>query len=104
MNIRSIQNIRFLCMADMYSLDDKEIYAIVDSDLRYAECIYCLCRMCINMPDVCRMCFMCEFRCAQFKGCRFFVPFVFGSEPYKSYFRELEKIRNAPYDYLSRFE
>lgn len=103
MNIRSIRNIRSQCMVN-YTLDDFEIYAIAPDDMRYADCIYCLCRMCANMPDVCRMCFMCEIKCMMFRGCRFFVPIVFKYEPYKSYFRELEKLRGAPYDYLARFE
>ena len=91
-------------MADMYKFEDKEIYAIISDNLTYTDCVYCLCRMCINMLDVCKMCFMCQFQCFPMCSCRWFVPFVFKYEPYKSYFRELEKLRGAKYDIISRFE
>ena len=88
----------------MNKLDDYEIYAIVDEDLRYAECVHCLCRMCINMRSVCKLCFVCQFECFPMRKCRWFVPYIFGSEPYKSYFRELEKLRGMEFDIIGRFE
>lgn len=91
-------------MDNMNILNDYEIFAITDDSLRYSECVHCYCRMCINMLTVCRYCFVCEFDTFPNIKCRWFVPFVFGSEPYKSYFRELEKLRGVEYDIIGRFE
>lgn len=52
----------------------------------------------------CKNCFMCEYTFHVMRGCRWFVPFVFGKEPYKTYFRELEKLRGMEYDIIGRFE
>lgn len=91
-------------MANMYKLTDSEIYAITEDRLAYVECVHCLCRMCINMLSVCKLCYLCQYNCYPMKYCRWFVPFIFGSEPYKSYFRELEKLRGMEFDLIGRFE
>lgn len=88
----------------MNDFNDDEIYAIPYDRFRYHECVYCLCRMCYNMNWYCKNCFMCEYTFHVMRGCRWFVPFVFGKEPYKSYFRELEKLRGMEYDIIGRFE
>ena len=88
----------------MNEFTDNEIYAITDNNLRYEDCIHCLCRLCINMLSECKMCCLCEYECNAYLNCRWFVPYIFGTEPYKSYFRELEKLRGAKYDVIGRFE
>ena len=88
----------------MNELSDYEIYAITDEHLRYDDCVHCLCRMCMNLLTACRLCFVCEFECNTRLYCRWFVPYIFGTEPYKSYFRELEKLHGFDYDIVGRFE
>ena len=79
-------------------LRDDEIYAITMDNAAYPECVSCLCRMCIYLMDICRICFLCEFEGFPRKYCRYFVPYVFRREPYRSYFKELEQLRGAKID------
>ncbi len=88
----------------MNVLSDKEIYAISSENIRYNECVHCLCRMCKNLRENCKTCALCLFECLLMRKCLCFVPYVFGSEPYKSYFRELERLRGAKYDVIGFFE
>ena len=95
---------RSRCMDKLYDLDDDMIYAISPDSMRYEDCYYCVCRFCMNMRDACKLCALCEYECGKFGGCHFFVPNVFRFEPYKSYFRELERLRGVRYDVIGRFE
>ena len=88
----------------MNKLNDDEIYAIITEDMRYTECVHCLCRMCHNLRSYCKTCGLCLFKAAVMRKCRWFVPFVFGREPYASYFRMTEQLRGARFDIWSRFK
>ena len=104
MKNKSLMNSRSHYIADVNKLTKKEIYALTDDRLAYSECIHCMCRMCINMLDVCKLCFMCQYKCNPMRYCKWFVPFIFKNEPYRSYFRELEKLRGNEYDMIGRFD
>lgn len=83
----------------MELLEDKEIYAVVPENMAYPDCIYCLCRLCMFLRSHCRLCYYCELSPKLRHSCRWFVPFVFGKSPYFEYYRELEQLRVARYDF-----
>ena len=91
-------------MLNFYELTDNEIYAIAPDCLRFNDCRYCLCHYRAHLLRACRNCFLCEFKCTPFRHCMWFVPYIFGSEPYKSYFRMTERLHNAKFDLIGRFD
>ena len=84
----------------MNDFTDEEMYSITMDKARFSECEHCLCRMCMYLLRTCRSCWLCEFVPLSLKYCRWFVPYVFRSEPYRSYFRETQELIGAKIDLL----
>ena len=74
-------------------LTDEQLYSVPEDRQLYKECKYCRCSMCRWWADDCRTCAVCLLKPYPFTKCVNFEPFIFGSEPYKSYIAELDKNR-----------
>lgn len=77
----------------MNELKEEDLYSITPDNMRYRECCYCLCRLCMHLRPVCKNCWLCIYQAVQTKKCMWFVPFIFRRSPYKEWFRELELLR-----------
>lgn len=75
----------------MSKLSENQIYSIPEYKRLHKECKYCRCVMCAWWKDECMTCALCLLKSYPFVKCKNFEPFIFGSEPYKSYIKELDK-------------
>lgn len=85
---------------NLKKLSDNQIYCIPEENRIHKECKYCRCTMCVNWRDECMTCALCMFEARPFTKCRHFEPFIFASEPYKSYVAELDKNRETRRMYI----
>ena len=73
-------------------LTDKQIYAIPENSRIHGDkCKNCRCVSCAWSYTDCRTCAVCLFEARPFTKCSNYEPFIFGSEPYSGYIKELDK-------------
>lgn len=73
-------------------LTDKQLYSITcDNRIHGDKCKYCRCVSCSWYYSDCRTCAVCLYEAHPFMKCKNYEPFVFSTEPYKSYIEELDK-------------
>ncbi len=76
-------------------LSDEQIYSIPeDKRIHGDECKNCRCVMCAWYYTDCRTCAVCLFKARPFEKCPHFEPYIFASEPYSSYIKELDENRD----------
>ena len=76
---------------DSNKLDDKLIYSIPEYNRIHGnECKYCRCVSCAWYYTDCRTCAVCLFEAHPFIKCPNYEPYIFSSEPYSSYIKELD--------------
>ena len=72
-------------------LMDKQIYAIPENNRIHGDkCKYCRCVSCAWYYTDCRTCAVCLLEAHPFIKCSNYEPYIFSSEPYSSYIKELD--------------